>query len=110
MDRQRAARLSIAEVDGLMRQIGRCWTLPVGIDGVEDMVVQLRIQVRPDRTVQAVTIEDQDRLGRDPEFRAVAQSASRAVETCSPLDLPPDKYDVWSNIIMNFHPEHAISG
>jgi hypothetical protein len=104
------ARLSIGEIDALMRQIGRCWTLPVGIDGVEDMVVQLRIQVRPDRTVQAVTIEDQDRLGRDPKFRAVAQSASRAVGTCSPLDLPPDKYDVWRNIIMNFHPEHAISG
>jgi hypothetical protein len=69
MDRQRTARLSIAEVDALMRQIGRCWTLPVGIDGVEDMVVQLRIQVRPDRTVQAVTIEDQDRLGPGSRIR-----------------------------------------
>jgi type VI secretion system VasI family protein len=104
------ARLSIGEIDALMRQIGRCWTLPVGIDGVEDMVVQLRIQVRPDRTVYGVTIEDQARLNRDPEFRAVAESARRAVDACSPLNLPPNKYVVWRDIIMNFHPEHAISG
>jgi hypothetical protein len=104
------ARLSIGEADALRRQIGRCWTLPVGIDGVEDMVVQMRLQVRPDRTVYGVTIEDQGRLNRDPKFRAVAESARRAVEACSPLNLPPNKYAVWRDIIMNFHPEDAISG
>ena len=66
------AQLSFSEADALRRQIGGCWTLPVGVEGIEDMVVQLRIQVRPDRTVQSVTIEDQARLGRDPTFRAVA--------------------------------------
>jgi hypothetical protein len=104
------ARLSIGEVDALRRQIGRCWTLPVGIDGVEDMVVQLRIQLRPDRTVQMVTIHDQGRLSRDTRFRAVAESARRAVDKCSPLNLPPDKYAVWREIDMKFYPEDAISG
>jgi hypothetical protein len=104
------ARLSIGEVDALRRQIGRCWTLPVGIDGVEDMVVQLRIQLRPDRTVQMVTIHDQGRLSRDARFRAVAESARRAVDKCSPLNLPPDKYAVWREIDMKFYPEDAISG
>ena len=103
------ARLSIGEVDELRRQIGRCWTLPVGIDGVEDMVVQLRIQLRPDRTVQMVTIHDQGRLS-DARFRAVAESARRAVDRCSPLNLPPDKYAVWREINMKFYPEDAISG
>jgi type VI secretion system protein VasI len=103
-------RLSVGEVDALKRHLGRCWTIPVGIDGLEGMVVQLRIQVRPDRTVQAVTIEDQGRLGGDLAFRVVAESARRAVEDCSPLDLPPDKYDAWRDIIMNFYPEDAISG
>jgi hypothetical protein len=104
------ARLSIGEVDVLRRQIGACWTLPAGIDGVEDMVVQLRIQVRPDRTVQMVTIHDQGRLSRDTRFRAVAESARRAVDRCSPLNLPPDKYAVWREINMKFYPEDAISG
>ena len=104
------ARLSIGEIDALRRQIGRCWTLPVGIDGIEDMMVQLRIQVRPDRTVQGVAIQDQARLGRDARFRAVAESARRAVDKCSPLNLPPDKYAVWREIDMKFYPEDAISG
>jgi hypothetical protein len=104
------ARLSVGEVDALMRQIGACWTLPAGIDGIDDLVVSLRIQVRPDRTVQAVTIQDQGRLERDPKFRAVAESARRAVDRCSPLHLPPDKYTLWRDIVMNFYPEYAIGG
>ena len=74
------------------------------------MVVQLRIQVRPDRTVQNVTIEDQSRLGRDPTFRAVAESARRAVDRCSPLILPPGKYAIWRDINLNFRPQDAING
>jgi hypothetical protein len=104
------ARLSFSEVDALRRQIGGCWTLPVGVEGIGQMVVQLRIQVRPDRTVQNVTIEDQGRLGSDPIYRAVAESARRAVDKCSPLNLPPGKYAVWRDIMMNFYPEDAISG
>jgi hypothetical protein len=104
------AGLSFSEVDALRRQIGGCWTLPVGIDGIEDMVVRLRIQVRPDRIVQKVDIEDQARLDRDPTFRTVAESARRAVDRCSPLNLPVDKYSVWRDIVMNFYPEDAIGG
>jgi hypothetical protein len=104
------AALSRGEVDALLRQIGGCWTLPAGIDGIEDMVVRLRIQVRPDRTVQGVTIEDQGRLNRDPTFRAVAESARRAVDRCSPLNLPSDKYALWRDIVMNFYPQYAIGG
>lgn len=104
------ARLSASEVDALRRQIAGCWTLPAGIEGIADMVVQLRIQVRPDRSVQRVTIQDQGRLERDLTFRTVAESARRAVDRCSPLSLPPDKYGVWRDIVMNFHPEDAIGG
>ena len=74
------------------------------------MVVQLRIEVRPDRTVQNVAIEDQARLGRDPTFRAVAESARRAVDKCSPLTLPAGKYALWRDIQLNFRPADAING
>jgi hypothetical protein len=103
-------RLTFGEVDALRRQIGRCWTLPVGADRIEGMVVKLRIQVRPDRTVQQVTIQDQGRMDGDPAFRAVAESARRAVDRCSPLQLPPGKYTIWRDIVMSFYPEDAISG
>jgi TonB family protein len=102
-------RLTFSEMDALRRQIGRCWTLPVGADRIEGMVVRLRIQVRPDRTVQQVSIQDGARM-TDPTFRAVAESARRAVDRCSPLQLPPGKYSIWRDIVMSFHPEDAISG
>jgi hypothetical protein len=103
-------RLTSSEVDALRRQIGRCWTLPVGADRIEGMVVRLRIQVRPDRTVQQVSIQDGARMADDPTFRAVAESARRAVDRCSPLQLPPGKYTIWRDIVLSFYPEDAISG
>jgi hypothetical protein len=103
-------QLTFSEIDALRRQIGRCWTLPVGADRIEGMVVRLRIQVRPDRTVQQVSIQDGARMSADPTFRAVAESARRAVDRCSPLNLPPGKYTIWRDIVMSFYPEDAISG
>jgi hypothetical protein len=102
------ARLSSSELGALRRQIGGCWRLPMGLAEVEGLVVQLRIEVRPDRTVQQVTIQDQTRLARDPLFRAVAESARRAVDNCSPLMLPPGKYTLWRDMVLNFRPEDAI--
>lgn len=103
-------RLLQSELSALRRQIGGCWRLPMGLEQVNEMVVQLRIQVRPDRTVQQVTIQDQARLERDPIFRAVAESARRAVDNCSPLALPPGKYSIWRDMVLNFRPEDAIRG
>jgi hypothetical protein len=59
--------------------------------------------------VQQVSIEDGGRMS-DPTFRAVAESARRAVDRCSPLQLPPDKYSLWRDIVMSFYPEDAVSG
>jgi hypothetical protein len=74
------------------------------------MVVQLRIEVGPDRSVRRVTIQDQARLERDPTFRAVAEAAYRAVERSSPLQLPPDKYSLWHDLLFNFRPRDLIRG
>jgi hypothetical protein len=104
MDRLGQTRLSNGEIDALRRQIANCWMLPVGMEGIEDMVVQLRVQTQPDGVVQHVVIMDQIRLDQDPKFRAVAQSALRAVERCSPLQLPPDKYAAWRELEKKFYP------
>ena len=74
------------------------------------MVVKLRIEVRPDRTVQRVSIVDRSRLDSDPTFRTVAESARRAVDRCGKLNLPEDKYNLWRDINMSFRPEDAVNG
>jgi hypothetical protein len=107
-----AVKLTFSEIDGLKSQISRCWTLPAGIDGnkIRGMVVKLRIEVRPDRTVQRVSIVDSSGLDSDPTYRTVAESALRAVDRCGTLNLPEDKYDLWRDIVMTFRPEDAVNG
>ena len=68
-------------------------------------MVQLRIQVRPDGTVQMRHDPGPGAARqRIPPFRAVAESARRAVDRCSPLNLPPDKYAVWRDIDHELRP------
>jgi len=39
-----------------------------------------------------------------PYFLAVSDSAIRAAQACEPYSLPPDKYDLWKDIVLNFDP------
>jgi hypothetical protein len=86
-------QMTSSEIEAVKRHISTCWRLPE--ETPEDMVVQVQMLMRPDRTVQAVTITGQERFIQDPTFRAIAESARQAIEKCSPLNLPPDKYDHW---------------
>jgi hypothetical protein len=101
--------MTSSERDALYRQISSCWFLPMAVEDVKDIVVQLRVLVNPDRTVEKIEIFDQERYNQDPTFRAVAESARQAIEKCSPLNLPPDKYDVWRELLLNFSPQDAIT-
>jgi hypothetical protein len=100
--------MAASEVDTLQRQILRqflsCWTPPAGIKGTDAMVAQVRVLMRPDRTVDAITTENQARYNQDPVFRAVAESVRQAIEKCSPLNLPPDKYEQWRDFRITFYP------
>ena len=103
-------RLSITEEDLLRRQIQQCWNMPIGAPNPETLIVEVLITVRPDRTVQSAEIVDQARMGRDPFFRAAAEAAIRALyhPRCTPLMLPPDKYESWKNIRFNFDPREML--
>lgn len=100
-------KLTISEEDLLRRQIEQCWNVPVGGRDVGSMVVELKIEVNPDKTVKTVTVNDQARMGSDGFFRALAESAVRAVKNarCSPLQLPDGKYDMWKEINFRFDPK-----
>ena len=74
------------------------------------MVVRLRISLQPDRRVRTVRVEDQARAVADRGYRAVAESAERAVLSCSPLRVPPDKYQLWREIVLTFTLRDVLSG
>ncbi len=99
-------RVTMTELDALRFQLMQCWNIPAGAQGAEDLKIEVRINVNPDRTVQNVEIIDQGRYQRDSFFRAAADSARRAVvnPSCSPLKLPPEKYDQWKTTVIVFDP------
>ena len=63
-----------------------------------------------DGTVKNAGVLDIGRYNRDSAFRAAADSALRALRNprCSPLKLPPEKYDQWKTIVINFDPQDML--
>ena len=100
-------RLSASEMDMVREQISRCWNVPAGARDTPDLVVEIRVVVNPDGNVQRATIVDQARVAGDPFFRAAAESARRAFfnPECRPLRLPPSKYEIWRDMVVDFSPK-----
>ncbi len=102
--------LTISQMDAIKYQISKCWYVQGGIKNAEDMSVLLRVNINRDRTVQQVQVVDRGRYNRDFAFRAAADSAQRALKNprCSPLDLPPEKYNEWRITEINFDPRDML--
>ena len=104
------SQLTASELDMVREQIARCWNIPAGARDAKDLVVEIRVVVDPDGMVQQATIVDQAPARRDPFFRAAAESARRAFfnPLCRPLRLPPDKYEIWKDLVVDFSPKDFL--
>jgi hypothetical protein len=102
--------LSASEKDLIIQQIERCWNVPAGARDAKDLDIEVKAVVNRDGTVQQAVIVDTARYGSDPYFRAAADSAKRAVlnPKCSPLRVPPDKYEAWHNLDLFFNPKDLL--
>lgn len=105
-----ADKLTYSEIDAVRAQLAGCWNVLSGAEYAENLVVQVKLQMNPDRTVRRATIVDTGRYNRDTFFRAAADSALRALRNpnCIPLKLPPDKYNEWKVTIINFDPREML--
>ncbi len=103
-------QVTMTELQALQAQFRQCWNLAAGARYAEDLVVDVRIYVNPDRTVRNAEVVDQFRYNTDSFFRAAADSALRATRHpyCNPLDLPPDKYEQWKVMIFQFDPRQML--
>ena len=102
-------QLSGLEQASIARQFESCWNIPPGVRGTDAGKVLVHVIMRQDGTVANAQIQDQARAAADPVFRALAESAQRAVLTCR-LQLPPEKYPLWRDMVLTFDPEQAFSG
>lgn len=105
-----SSQLSASEMDMVREQISRCWNIPAGARDARDLVVEIRVSVLPDGNVEQARIVDQGRAAADPFYRAAAESARRAFfnPLCRPLRLPPDKYEMWKDLVVDFSPKDLL--
>jgi len=103
-------RMTVSEEDALRHQLAQCWNVLAGAKFAEDLVVEVRVTVNPDRTVNQAMILDQGRYNRDTHFRAAADAALRSLKNprCTPLMLPADKYDTWKVTTIRFDPRDML--
>ena len=105
-------KLTISEIDAIKQQIERCWLVPaaIGAKDVEKMVVQIRIKLNPDGRLRESRITDRFRLETNATYKAVAESALRAIRNprCSKFNLPLAKYEIWRDIVLQFNPGEMV--
>jgi len=102
--------MTISEIDLVRQQIHRCWNLPAGAKDAHKMLISIRVVMNPDGHVRAARVLGQQQMSSDPFYRAMAESALRAVlnPRCQPFKLPPDKYDRWQTMLLNFDPKEMF--
>ena len=91
------------------QQLQPCWSIPGGVKDAYSVKVAVHIRLNTDGSLRgAPRVLDTNRMRTDRSFRAVAESAVRALHKCSPLKLPYDQYNLWQNITFNFDPSEAL--
>lgn len=102
-----AVKLSRGEMDSLRGAIEQCWTVPAGLSEVEDMRVTITMNLAKDGAIEG-KVDVKATGGQERTRRAFAESARRAVLRCAPYNLPKDKYDTWSQVVVNFDPSQMF--
>jgi colicin import membrane protein len=103
-----AMRLTQTEIDALRAQIQACWNPPAGATDGRELIVQIRIMLKQDGSLQAEPMLIN--RGSNPFFQVAAESALRAVRRCQPYHLPIAKYEVWKDVEVTFDPRDLYRG
>jgi len=106
------SKLTLIEADVLKAQIFRCWSLPMGLPYDENLLVRIKLKLKPDGTLIKTEILDHARMNMPGHvfFKVLAESALRAVQLCQPLRVPTSGYERWKDLQLNFDPREMLGG
>jgi len=102
-------RMSLSEIDAFRSQIRACWSVPAGAKNAENLLVRVRVQLDPTGRPIAKKIINRAQL-TDSFFLSAAESVLRAIERCQPYKMPPEKYESWREMELNFDPSKMLNG
>jgi hypothetical protein len=104
--------LTLSEEDALKAQIFGCWSVPLGLPLSDDMLVRIKLDLKPDGSIDKMEMLDHVKMntpGKE-KFRTLADSVRRAVQLCNPLRVPSTGYERWKKMILNFNAREMIGG
>jgi hypothetical protein len=100
--------VSMTDKDYIAAQFRKCWNFDAGARDAASLIVRVHVLLNSDGSVVRADIVDDPRYYSDTYFRSAADSARRAVYTCSPIKLPPGKYDALKDLVLNFDPRDSV--
>ena len=98
-----------ANLEEMIRsQITPCWNPPSADEGTGHVTVLMHIRL--DRSGGVIGTPDVASIkgmtaANGAYSKSLAGSVRRAIGRCSPLHLPPELYDAWSDVELNFDPK-----
>ena len=104
--------LSLTEEDALKAQIFGCWSIPLGLPYNENLLVRIKLSLKPDGTVIKSEILDHARMNKPGQafYKVLAESALRAIRLCQPLRVPTTGYERWKDLQLNFDAKEMLKG
>jgi len=107
-----ATGLTLSQEDALKAQIFGCWSLPLGLPYKENLLVRIKLKLKPDGTVLRSEILDHARMNTPGQgfYKVLAESALRAIRICQPLRVPPTGYEKWKDLQLNFDANEMLKG
>jgi hypothetical protein len=84
--------ISATLIEALVSRVKQCFTVPPAARDA-DITVPINF-----------TLAEDEQSYADPIYAATAAAGVAAVKGCEPYELPPDKYDLWKVVVLDFNP------
>jgi len=104
--------LTLSEEDALKAQIFGCWSIPLGLPYNENLLVRIKLRLKPDGSVVKTEILDHARMNKPGQgfYKVLAESALRAIQLCQPLRVPTTGHERWKELQLNFDAREMLEG
>ncbi|TAL02880.1 MAG: hypothetical protein EPO08_05815 [Rhodospirillaceae bacterium] len=102
-------RATMTELDAIRHHFEGCWRIDPGMEGIENLSVEIRVYIGLDGSVQRAEILDMTRYFADAQFRTFANNARIAVLGCAGVPISPEHYEELKEMVLNFSPQGRIN-